>query len=597
GGISSNGNLASLSSTAPSFGDFAAFAENPSQVTHGLGTGSAQGEYNVLVKVCVPGMLGTERCKQYPNGNFKPIGLLQHDGDTDLIRFGLMTGSYAKNISGGVLRKNISAFTNEVNVATDGTFTTPAVPPGSPRNTSSAATPAGIVNTLNYMRIFGYNYNNSNNYGSGDNCTFQLTSITENSCTSWGNPMSQIYFESLRYLAGKAPTASYIFTKTGSKDNLLGLPLVTTTADASRSDRWVDQLSSNNYCAPLNVLAFNASVSTNDEDLRPTVATDINSSSTAQALTDRVGDTEGITVNANGTNPFFIGKIVGSAATPSSASDFELCTPKTIPGLGQVAGICPEGPTLAGSFLISGLALQAHTNRIRTNITIPSNDTKSLKVTTYGIQLASNVPQLVIPVPGSTTGQKVVIQPIYRLNVPVNFTIGGVNVCPGGSNPNGCVGGGSLVDLKVIRQTLDPVAGVATGKVYINWEDSEQGGDYDQDMWGTLEWVLDANANTISVTTAAVSASTANPQGFGYTISGTNKDGPHFHSGILGFNYTDPAGITVSPGTKVGTSGGCANCQVGDAATNAVYSLGTASAGTLQDPLWYAAKYGAFVDS
>src|SRR6185369_11262113 len=128
------------------------------------------------------------------------IGLLQEYGDNNLIQFGLMTGSYRKNISGGVLRKNVGTFTDEVNVSTDGTFTTPAVPPSSPRTTASTATPAGIVNTLNYMRIWGYDYS-VGVYNTTDSCTFQLTNITEDTCTSWGNPMSEAYFESLRYFA------------------------------------------------------------------------------------------------------------------------------------------------------------------------------------------------------------------------------------------------------------------------------------------------------------------------------------------------------------------------------------------------------------
>ena len=550
-GVRSNGNQSSLS-------EIAASAENPSQTANGLGTGNGQGQFNIRVQACVGGLFGAERCKQYPGGNYKPIGLLQEYGDLNLIQFGLMTGSHAKNISGGALRKNIGTFTNEVNVATDGTFIAAAVPPGSPRTTNSAATPAGIVNTLNYMRIWGYQYASGDYLGAGgDNCTYQLTSIVENSCTSWGNPMSEIYFESLRYLAGQPASAAYTYTNDGSKDNQLGLPLAT----------FANPINSANYCAPLNVLVFNASVSTNDDDLRTTSAAAINSASTAEALTNAVGNAENITNNS-----YFAGKIIGTGATPSGDPGFELCTPKTIPGLGQVSGICPEGATLSGSYLIAGLAHHARTNRIRTDITVPATDTKSLKVTTYGIQLATNVPQLTIPVPGSATGQKVVIQPIYRLVV------------------GGAFGGGALVDMKFVRQQV--AGSVASGKVYINWEDSEQGGDYDQDMWGTLDWVLDAAAGTITITTNAVSAATANPQGFGYTISGSNKDGPHFHSGIYGFNYTDLTGVL-----------GCTNCQVSSAGAgqlgpqSVTYSLGTTAANTLKDPLWYAAKYGAFVDS
>src|SRR5690625_6177979 len=71
-----------------------------------------------------------------------------------------MTGSYGRNKSGGVLRKNIGDLANEINVATDGTF---------------KATPetGGIINALNRLRIYGYDFNEGfyNNSGAnGDNC-------------------------------------------------------------------------------------------------------------------------------------------------------------------------------------------------------------------------------------------------------------------------------------------------------------------------------------------------------------------------------------------------------------------------------------------
>ncbi|NMQ20265.1 hypothetical protein E4P82_14300 [Candidatus Competibacter phosphatis] len=63
---------------------------------------------NVRVKVCVSG-LEEENCVAY-GSNKKPTGLLQKYGKPGAIsvRFGLMTGSYAKNKSGGVLRRNLS---------------------------------------------------------------------------------------------------------------------------------------------------------------------------------------------------------------------------------------------------------------------------------------------------------------------------------------------------------------------------------------------------------------------------------------------------------------------------------------------------------
>lgn len=520
------------------------------RVAHGQGSY----DYVARVKACVPGLLGTERCKQYPNGNVKPIGLLQYYGDGGQLQFGLMTGSHAKNISGGVLRKNIGSLADEVNIGSDGTFIQPAVPPGSPRTTSSSATPAGIINTLNYLRIYGYSYGDGTYLGSsGDNCSWQLTNLSENSCTSWGNPVSEMYYESLRYYAGAGASSGYTYSNSGSKDNLLGLPLAA----------WSDPLSNTNYCAPLNVVLFNASVSSNDEDLGAVTMSAIGSGSTASALTNSVGSGEGL----NGRS-FFMGK--------NGASNNELCSAKTLTNLGSASGICPEGPTLQGSWLMAGLAHHARTQRIRSNLTVPEDDLKSLKVNTYGVQLATNVPQIRIALDGEAS-PRVILQPAYRL-----FN----------SSPQG---GGQLVDMKIVSQSA--TATTADGMAYLNWEDSEQGGDYDQDVWGVISWHLDRSANTITITTKTMAESTNQPQGFGYIISGTTKDGPHFHSGIEGFNFSDPASISVSPATKVDASGGCSNCQLTDAASTATYTLGASTAETLKDPLWYAAKWGGFTET
>lgn len=546
GATRTNGNRAAISGLYAS-----SLSPNRSTTANGrIVNALGSGDYVARVRVCVPGLIGRERCKQYPAGNQKPIGLLQYYGDTGQIHFGLMTGSHAKNLSGGVLRKNVGPLNDEINVATDGTFTQPATPPASPRTTTSPATPPGIVNSLNYLRIYGYNYGDGTYLGSGgDNCAWQLTGITENACTSWGNPMSEVYFETLRYFAGLSPSTAYGYTDAGSKDNLLGLPQAT----------WRDLLGSSQYCAPLNVVLINASVASYDEDLGSQSTADIGGSATVSTLTDAVGTQEGITGH-----DYFIGK--------TGATGNELCDAKTLAGLGHAAGICPEGPTLQGSWLMAGLAWQAQQQRIRSDLAVPAEDDKALKVATYGVQLASNVPEIHIAVAGETR-PRVILQPAYRL----------FNHAP--------QGGGQLVDMKIVHQTA--TATTADGMAYLNWEDSEQGGDYDQDVWGVLAWHLDLASNTLHVTTRTIAESTAQPQGFGYIVSGTTQDGPHFHSGIEGFNYSDPTTISVNPTSHVNASGGCNNCQLSDVASTATYRLGRSIATRLQDPLWYAAKWGA----
>jgi len=103
-------------------------------------------DYIVRVKVCDNSLLPftdeeKDKCKKYPSGYYKPTGILQKYGETESIKvcsntllscstdadcggspykciykskiyFGLMTGSYEKNTSGCVLRKNISSFSD-----------------------------------------------------------------------------------------------------------------------------------------------------------------------------------------------------------------------------------------------------------------------------------------------------------------------------------------------------------------------------------------------------------------------------------------------------------------------------------------------------
>ncbi len=548
GGTRTNGNRAAITGLYAS-----SLGPNQSSSSGKINNApTGYGDFNVRVQVCNSSLIGKEKCKPYPgadgiSGNaddtYKPIGLLQVYGDTDQIQFGLMTGSYARNISGGVLRKNVGSFTDEVNRSTYGTF---------------SAT-VGIAKTLDRMRLYGYSYADGGRYNVADNCPWQLTGLTEGSCSTWGNPMSELYYESLRYFAGKS--AIYNYTNAGSKDNALGLP----------QPAWTAPLTNTNYCAPLSTLVFNASVSTNDFDLAGTTMSDINSASTAATLANLVGTGEAITGN------YFVGA--------NGISNNELCDAKAVTNLGSIYGICPEGPTLLGSYLMPGMAYQARTNRIRTDLTVPATDTTSLKVATYGVQLATNVPQVRVALLGETQ-PRVIIQPAYRL----------FNTAP--------QGGGALVDMKIVNQTASSTT--ASGLVYLNWEDSEQGGDYDQDVWGVLTYCLTTVTNgcgagtaagKVYITTKTIAESTGSGQGFGYIVSGTTQDGPHFHSGIEGFNFTDTTNITVTGGSgHTNAGGGCNGCQVGDAATTATYSLGINSAKALKDPLFYAAKWGGFND-
>ncbi|SJM94440.1 Neisseria PilC domain protein [Crenothrix polyspora] len=519
----SNGNIPEASGINAAIG-------NPVKATDGLG----EQDYIVRVNVCVNDLKGTENCKSYKNATtgdstLKPVGLLQTYGDDGTMNFGLMTGSYGKNKSGGVLRKNASRLTDEINVDSDGTF-------------KSVPTDGGIINTLNKLRIYGYRHTGGtpdtngtykgNQLGS-DNCDWGLNTFNNGQCSNWGNPQSEIFLESLRYLAGNSATSAFV-PSPDDASRIEGLTQATVT----------DPITSDDYCASLNVVQFNAATSSYDADELSGV-TDIDASD-VNTLTDTVGDGVGITGKQ-----YFVGE--------NGTDNNQLCTAKTVTALSKVRGVCPEEPRLSGSYHISGLAHHAHITDIR------GDRTDKQRVTTYGLALSQNKPKVVINVPDST--KKITLFPSCRNN-HIN-------------------GNCAIVDFKIVDPDPNEVIpiGHKKGKLYVNWEDSEQGGDFDQDMWGIISY--DVSADKIAITTNVIAKSTNDKMGFGYIISGTSNDGFHAHSGINGFNYTDPSGLPNS---------NCVDCDVGGNALPVTYNIGISNAENLQEPLYYAAQWGGFVD-
>lgn len=496
-------------------------ADNPSWTSDKLGLG----DYVVRVEACKSGLIGQEKCKVYPNGNSKPVGLLQEYGDDGQIHFGLITGSFRYNKSGGTLRKNVGSMTDEVNVTTDGTFKTPPAA-------------GNIIGALSALRVSGYDHD-PGYYNSADSCSWGRNSFNNGECTNWGNPQSEIFLESLRYFAGKTPNFN-------ANDSSYINGLVTASS-------WTDPLSSANYCAPLNIIQFNASVTSYDRDNLGGVS-DLAGLSSLNTWTDKVGTGESI---AGGS--FFLGEGTGTTSTDG------ICTAKTISNLSDAEGICPEAPRLEGGYDIAGLAHYARTTSIRADISDNDGNTADIMIKTYGVTLSPAVPKIEVPVPGSTGGV-VTILPACR-----NQSISG-----------NC----AIVDFKVVQPNTQTSPGVYEGKFYVNWEDSEQGGDFDQDMAGVLSYV--ATASQIKVTTAAFADSTPNEMAFGYIIGGTTQDGFHAHSGINYFTaYTDPTGALTCRDASI-------DCETGEPATSVTYTIGVSPANLLNDPLWYAAKWGGF---
>jgi type IV pilus assembly protein PilY1 len=497
-----------------------AYAEGPIN-DHKLGTGVAAGEFAVRVAVCVSGLLSldatknNEKCVGY-NGDtvYKPTGLLQEYANSQ--HFGLITGSYGQNKSGGVLRKQVSSITDEINA--NGIFQVPG-------NGQS------IIKTLDLLRIYGYRYsdglyhNNSHTLltpgpAQTDGCQWGSSGFGDGQCVNWGNPQAEIYLEALRYLSG-ATTPNF-----DSNDSayIPGL---------NRLASWTDPITpapAGNYCAPLNVIQFDSSISSYDSNSLAGAPSTIGNIDDA---TNEIGAAEGIHGGS-----FFVGE--------NGTDTNQLCTPKQVGSLAAVKGSCPDAPRLEGSYKISGLAYKARSLGIGAG---------RQKVKTYGVSLAAAVPNVVVKVPGSS--EEVTILPACR-NLEMN--------------PDANC---AIVDFKIVSQSFSN--SVNSGRLYVNWEDTEQGGDYDQDMWGVIDYSI--TATQVVITTDTVAQSTPNSMGLGYVIGGTTTDGFYVHSGINGFN-----------------EGGCTSCNVGDAASSRTFTLGTSNTKQLKSALEYAAKWGGYKD-
>lgn len=510
----------------PAITEIGAATNPPSRAS----TGSA--EFLVRVEVC-NASFPEDNCQFYPSGNRKPIGVLQEHGEDGSVKFGLMTGSYQRNKSGGVLRKNVSDFRDEVAEDSDGTF-------------STAPAGGGIVDTLNRLRLTRYDYS-TRQYNGLDSCGFGKFGFTDGECSNWGNPQSEIYLETLRYFGGLTATPAFAANDTSYINGL-------------RTATWVDPLNNDNYCAPVNIIHFNASTSSFDGDQVGGFSA-LPGSPNASTETDKVGVGEGISDSGLA----FVGEVTGS--TDKS------CSPKDLDSLSDAQGVCPEAPWLEGTYQIAGMAYYANLNSIRDDLIDVNGDTAEIDVKTYGVALSPAQPVIDVPVPGSDD-RKVVLLPAC------------MEFRDGGARHNGNC---AIVDFRVVRR--HSVAGtVGTGKFMVLWESAQHGGDYDQDMGGIIEYSIDSTTDQITVTTQVYGASTGGIHGFGYVISGTTQDGLHIHSGHNNFDdYTDPYGLL-----DCSHEPGDGNCDSGDAATSVTYTLGTTVAKRLETPLYYATKWGGF---
>ena len=595
-------------------------------------------DYIVRVQVCrssVDTSLQESFCKPYKNkdtnGNpvLKPAGLLQSYGENGSLRFGLLTGSWVAPRSGGILRRNIGVFAgskdnscnagDEVDLLT-GQFcykekNTPAM--------------EGIVNTLDAFRIYGWARNNNEDQTYSDCSDFTTHNRqTDNNdtaylvnpgaktsggkagepCRDWGNPLSEMYAEALRYIVAGTTVVGGTSTAASATPAFVG-----STSEESKyvpnlpQPAWKDPYKDSAYCANCSIVMISTGLNSFDSDEVPTVPT----FKSAYASTTSLGNNEGL-ISTNNSARYLMGRVlnstgelnVGNAVDTSS----DVCTQKQITDLGLARGICPSVPSQEGSYYLSGLAYDAWTHDVRTD------QKGTQKVQTYAIALAEPLPSFNIGVRASaTTKDTVTIVPACRSGESANdlsrscvlssLTVGSL------TNPN-----------TNIQYGLPYQTDGSYGSFIINWGTTSYGSDYDVDATQVLTFCVgsacttptveaymcrnttnsDQNcqggkiqqgkvgADKVLVRTEIVSQSSGQALQLGYTVAGPNNAENGLVAGAMARGVT--TSLLAGNNTDV-TAGG-----KWDGPATEKFSTGPSQQTILPDPLFYAAKYGGFTD-
>jgi type IV pilus assembly protein PilY1 len=538
---------------------------------------SEMDDYIVRVEVCNSSYL-EPNCKEYPGSGtgatYKPTGLLHEYGEEDRMLFGLITGSFThpENTRGGVLRKNVESFKDEINLET-----------GQFQDVS------GIVSTLDSFRIVDFNASQNYQYNGGWLTNAPLVD-SNSQFPDWGNPIAEMMYESIRYFAGK----------TGATSEFLPVTMPTTGEDtnetvtlrhsngASTMDlpvaAWQDPFDRGDtsalYCSAAAQLVISDANPNYDTQYLPGSAF----SSFSGDLADLDVSAEASTIwslQYGGSGTHFIGQTQtenDSAPTPKTISSF------------NIRGLSPSEPTKQGGYYSASVARWAFNNDLRQSDDMPGKQ----HVHTFSVALASPLPSIAIPVGGNivtvvpyamSTGQGGTDwtgRDFMPTNTIVDFFVEEfANTDPGGSD----------LDLSINN-------GLPLIRFRINYEDVEQGADHDMDAITLYE--LRANADdTLTISLASEYQAGGITHNIGYVLSGTSEDGVYLEvrdgpgeANAYEAPQATPPGIAAG-GCAIGSPPAVCDQPLPLFASRTFTPSGDSAATVLRNPLWYAARFGS----
>lgn len=517
-------------------------------------------DLTVRVKTCVSGLLESN-CTQY-GSTYKPTGLLHDYGASDKMYFGLMTGTYTNNLQGGALRKApTTSFTDEYETST-GRFLTNTTSSNS-NSSRTYVNGSGIVSTLDRL-IYT------------DNCsTANSNPLANSQCLDWGNPLGEMTYEALRYFAGKSSANSSYAS--GSQDTTLGLTQAT----------W------NNPYSADNIKSCAAPFMTLVSDVNPSYDSDVPSSSLGSSAvpTDDLGFNFKTIGDALWSREFDGSKSINIGQT--SATNDNAPTAKTASSFDTIRGL-PEEPTRQGSYSTPAVTYFGSQNNISASGSHP--------VQSFSVALSSTLPNIQIKSSNGT----VIFKPYGMV-----------------ANTSGIVMQltGFYMDTMANTTDLNSDSSINGGRPYykfrVVYDDAGQNSDYDMDSIVLYTVELNASGN-VSITSETDYAFSGAESHMGYTIAGTTKDGIYLEvtGGVGGtggastarptqFKFDTPPGKWAGECNNNGSySSSCSNLRLpGRSGGNKALTAGTSTTRlftpanntnvtTLENPMWYAAKYG-----
>ncbi|MDR1314180.1 MAG: hypothetical protein LBQ12_10930 [Deltaproteobacteria bacterium] len=352
-----------------------------------------------------------DNCRAYPNGNLKPSGLLQQNGEHGQMLFGLMTGTFDRRgdgydakdgpgeytrRKGGIIRAHINDLSSSVDLKT-----------GIIKAAGKKDKDSSLINTIDSLIIAG-----SPTYGGS-----YLTA------TSWGNPVGELLYEGVRYF-GRLTEESLVYgtvqptfdfvPKKKERDSFPDMPLV-----GFHDWNEIPAIPSAECAKPIIILIAEAETDFDGDQgvnsaggLKARRLDKLVASSAAATLPDTfdmnaylqmITDNEGF--NKDGKKyywsslPAFNTSDWVKDAYKTEHDEDQIvwgdCSPEPIKTLAAVNGICPNRPSFEGTYSASAVAYFAHTH----DFSPPGSVQQALDV--YAVTLTPTFPPMDFPVYGA----------------------------------------------------------------------------------------------------------------------------------------------------------------------------------------------------